>query len=172
MNKTEITDEEIEKLYIKLEDEAESSGYHLNPDIDFTKKLVRGLLINQGRYGYQACPCRLAAGDKKKDLDIICPCNYRDPDLDDYGTCYCGLYVDKEILSGKKKLGPVPERRFMGQKNLQQKEIKKHVDRILNLKYPVWRCKVCGYLCAREKPPEICPVCKAGRERFEIFIEK
>jgi len=82
------------------------------------------------------------------------------------------LYVDEEILSGKKKLGPVPERRFMGQKNLQQKEIKTYMDKVLNLEYPVWRCKVCGYLCAREKPPEICPVCKAGRERFEIFIEK
>ncbi len=172
MNKTEITDEEIEKLFIKLNDEAESGGYHLNPDIDFTKKLVRGLLVNQGRYGYQACPCRLASGNKEKDLDIICPCDYRDPDLDDYGACYCGLYVDKEILSGNKRLSPVPERRFMGQKNLQEKEIKKYMDKVLNLEYPVWRCKVCGYLCAREKPPEICPVCKAGRERFEIFIEK
>ncbi len=34
---------------------------------------------------------------------------------------------------------------------------------------PVWRCKVCGYLCAREKPPGVCPICKAQRERFEIF---
>jgi len=33
----------------------------------------------------------------------------------------------------------------------------------------VWRCKVCGYLCAREKPPGVCPICKAQRERFEIF---
>lgn len=35
--------------------------------------------------------------------------------------------------------------------------------------YPVWRCKVCGYLCARDKPPGVCPICKAGRERFEPF---
>ncbi len=34
---------------------------------------------------------------------------------------------------------------------------------------PVWRCKVCGYLCARDKPPGVCPICKAGRERFEPF---
>jgi len=172
MKKAEIADEEIEKLYIKLKDDAGSGGYHLNPDTGFTKKLVRGLLVNQERYGYQACPCRLASGNKEKDLDIICPCDYRDPDLDDYGTCYCGLYVDKEILSGKKELNPVPERRFMGQKKFNQKEVKKYMDKVLNLEYPVWRCKVCGYLCAREKPPEICPVCKAKRERFEIFIEK
>lgn len=33
----------------------------------------------------------------------------------------------------------------------------------------VWRCRVCGYLCARAGPPETCPICKAGRERFEPF---
>jgi len=33
----------------------------------------------------------------------------------------------------------------------------------------VWRCKVCGYLCARTEPPEVCPICKVGRERFEPF---
>ena len=168
----EITDEEIEKLYIKLKDDAESGGYHLNPDVKFTKKLVRGLLLNQRRYGYQACPCRLASGKKEKDLDIICPCDYRDPDLDDYGTCYCALYVDKEVLEGKKKVSSIPERRFAEEKRVQGKEIKMSKDKVLNLKYPVWRCKVCGYLCAREKPPEICPVCKAKRERFEIFVER
>ena len=34
---------------------------------------------------------------------------------------------------------------------------------------PVWRCRVCGYLCGREGPPEVCPICKASRERFERF---
>ena len=33
----------------------------------------------------------------------------------------------------------------------------------------VWRCKVCGYLCARTSPPETCPICKVSRERFEPF---
>jgi len=38
------------------------------------------------------------------------------------------------------------------------------------LSYPVWRCKVCGYICAREEPPEICPICKVKKDRFERFI--
>ena len=38
------------------------------------------------------------------------------------------------------------------------------------LKYPVYRCKICGYLCARENPPEICPICKAEKDRFERFL--
>jgi rubrerythrin len=39
-----------------------------------------------------------------------------------------------------------------------------------SLPFPVWRCTVCGYLCAREHPPEICPICKVKKERFERFI--
>ncbi|MGD2166168.1 MAG: ferredoxin:glutaredoxin reductase, partial [Anaerolineae bacterium] len=34
---------------------------------------------------------------------------------------------------------------------------------------PVWRCRVCGYLCARERPPGRCPICKATQERFDRF---
>ena len=76
--------EEIDKLHAKLKKEAEDYGYHLNPDVDFTRELVQGLILNQKRYGYWNCPCRLASGNKAEDLDIICPCDYRDPDLTDY----------------------------------------------------------------------------------------
>jgi len=167
--KTDINKKEVEELYRKLNADAESGGYHLNPDTDFTKRLVSGLLVNQKRYGYQTCPCRLAAGEKEKDLDIICPCDYRDPDLDEYGTCYCALYVDKEILEGKKKVKPVPERRYKQKSSDRKEKGKKTQNKILNAGYPVWRCKVCGYLCARENPPAVCPICKAKRERFEEF---
>jgi len=83
-----VSKEDIDQLYSRLKKEAEATGYFLNPDIDFTKSLVKGLLVNEGRYGYWACPCRLAEGVKSTDLDIICPCDYRDADLGQYGTCY------------------------------------------------------------------------------------
>jgi ferredoxin-thioredoxin reductase catalytic subunit len=34
------------------------------------------------------CPCRLSGGSREADLDVICPCDYRDADLDEYDTCY------------------------------------------------------------------------------------
>ncbi len=81
MTNAEVTQAEIDKLYEKLYREAEAGGYHINPDAGFAKELVKGLITNERRYGYRACPCRLAMGDKEKDLDIICPCDYRDADL-------------------------------------------------------------------------------------------
>ncbi len=83
-----VAQEEIDRLYEKLKKEAEVGGYHLNPDVEFTKALVKGLLVNEKRYGYQACPCRLASGHKDEDLDIICPCDYRDADVVEFDACY------------------------------------------------------------------------------------
>ena len=81
--KGEVTPQEVERLFTRLDEEAESAGYHLNPDRKFTLGLIEGMLVNERRYGYWACPCRLASGVKKEDLDIICPCDYRDADLDE-----------------------------------------------------------------------------------------
>ncbi len=83
-----IGQEDINKLYEQLNKDARSGGYFLNPDVEFTKSLVSGLLTNERRYGYPACPCRLASGIKEEDLDIICPCDYRDADVVEYGTCF------------------------------------------------------------------------------------
>jgi rubrerythrin len=30
----------------------------------------------------------------------------------------------------------------------------------------LWYCRQCGYVCYREDPPYICPICKAKREMF------
>lgn len=79
---------ETEALREKLSCEAEAGGYHLNPDPSFTCELVEGLATNIERYGYPLCPCRLTGGGREADLDIICPCDYRDPDLEEYETCY------------------------------------------------------------------------------------
>jgi len=165
----DVSSGEVDRLRKTLSEEAESGGYHLNPDGDVTGELVKGLIVNEKRYGYRACPCRLASGDKEKDLDIICPCDYRDPDLTDYNTCYCGLYVSQGVVDGKVKIGSIPERRPPPDKRIRMK-VKKKVTGLTSLPLPVWRCRVCGYLCAREGPPEVCPICKAKKERFERFI--
>ncbi len=174
MKSTEVTTAEIDKLYEILYREAEAGGYHLNPDVKFCKELVKGLIINERRYGYRVCPCRLASGEKGDDLDIICPCDYRDPDVLEHNACYCALYVSGVALKGKAKIGSIPERRPpMRERQKQKAAIAPAVSAItggLKLPLPVWRCKVCGYLCARDAPSEVCPICKAKKERFERFI--
>ncbi|MFA6002059.1 MAG: ferredoxin-thioredoxin reductase catalytic domain-containing protein [Thermoleophilia bacterium] len=173
---SEISEKEVDELFERLRHDAEASGYHLNPDTEVTRDLVRGLIANRNRYGYQACPCRLSSGEKEKDLDIICPCDYRDPDLSEYGMCYCALYVSGPILSGEKEISSIPERRPPEEVRAQDRESRAagvypgDVPEGKHLSKPVWRCRVCGYLCGRDEPPEKCPICGAQKERFERFM--
>lgn len=170
----DVTAGEVDALYGQLKKDVERKGYRLNPDETFTKSLIEGLLVNDKRYGYESCPCRLGSGEKAEDLDIICPCDYRDADVDRYGACYCGLYVSDAIFTGMQKLSPIPESRPPAEERVRLKEQLK-ADAFSPASggrakpYPVWRCKVCGYLCARDSPPDKCPICNVSKERFERF---
>ncbi|KQC04969.1 MAG: ferredoxin:glutaredoxin reductase [Methanoculleus sp. SDB] len=165
----DVSEDEISARVARLRNEAEHSGYHLNPDMSVTRHLVRGLIANEKRYGYQACPCRRAAGKREDDLDIVCPCDYRDPDLAEYGSCYCALYVSDMIAEGRAEAAPIPERRPAASERSgfvrpQETDVPR------KLAYPVLRCPVCGYICARNAPPEHCPICHATGERFRKFF--
>ena len=112
--------------------------------------------------------CRMATGDFETDRDIICPCEYRDIDVKEYGACYCSLYVDKETSeSGETK--SIPERRPM------EKQVRSYG---LGFEMPddasaevipgrkLMFCKVCGYVTYRDEAPYICPICRAKKEMF------
>ena len=161
-------DRRAEQLRVVLDRQAEVSGYHLNPDPDMALMLLRGLVMNLDRYGYPGCPCRLMSGKKIEDLDLICPCDYRDEDLVKYGTCYCNLYISKAVKEGKEPSHSIPERRLPTFEE-RKAEMKKRRDDPEAAGIKLWRCKVCGYVCARESPPDECPVCFAEKSRFERF---
>ena len=102
---------DIEKLYEMLKKVQEAKGYYFNKNRDRTFELLAGLIVNKERYGYMCCPCRLASEDREKDKDITCPCIYREPDVKEFGSCYCNLYVSKEWNEEKIPHAYVPERR-------------------------------------------------------------
>lgn len=173
----------LDKIRRRAESDAKSHGYYLNPDSGFLKNLLEGLQKNEERYGYASCPCRLASGKFEFDRDIICPCDYRDPDVEEYGYCYCALYVRKDVSEGKTSVAPIPERRP------REKQVKAYTvteetvaekpsettsvvsEKPSKTRLKMWYCKQCGYVCFREEPPYVCPICEAKREMFgEITI--
>jgi len=176
----------LEQARKRAESDARTNGYYLNPDEDFVRDLLEGLVRNEERYSYPSCPCRLASGKLEFDRDILCPCDYRDPDVEEYGCCYCALYVRKDVFEGKTAIRPIPERRPIekqlrayaisaevpAQKPTETVTAPLQVGKETSLtKLKLWYCKQCGYICFREDPPYICPICKAKREMFtEITI--
>jgi len=173
----------FEHVRRRAESDARSRGYHLNPDEDFLRDLLEGLKKNEERYGYPSCPCRLASGNFELDRDIICPCDYRDPDVEEFGTCYCGLYVRKDVFEGKMSVASIPERRPLEKQtrtygisaeapSAQPLAVSTVKAEPAKIKPKLWYCKQCGYVVFREEPPLICPICKAKREFFaELRIE-
>lgn len=174
----------LEQARTRAEADARTSGCFLNPDKEFLNNLLEGLKTNEERYGYPSCPCRLASGKFEFDRDIICPCDYRDPDVAQYGCCYCALFVRKDVYEGKTAVQPVPERRPVEKQNrayqasadattteARAATTPKVVKAPSQVRMKMWYCKQCGYVCFREEPPYICPICKAKREFFsEITI--
>jgi ferredoxin-thioredoxin reductase catalytic subunit len=166
----------IEAVRVRAEADARTNGYYLIPDQELLQLFLEGLKVNEERYGYPTCPCRLASGKFEFDRDIICPCDYRDPDVQEYGACYCRLYVDKKIYESK-DLPSVPERRPVEkQATAYQSGVNPEVASAAKMpekttkpsdsKQRLWYCKQCGYVTYREEPPYICPICKAKRELF------
>jgi ferredoxin-thioredoxin reductase catalytic subunit len=173
----------LEKVRQRAESDAKTYGYYLNPDQKFLQDLLDGLKRNEERYGYPSCPCRFASGNLEIDRDIICPCDYRDTDVAEFGACYCALYVRKDVFEGKMAVQPVPERRPMEKQTRSYEAIPKaSAEKKAKISQPVaketskirkrlWYCKQCGYVVFREDPPYICPICKAKREMFaEVAI--
>jgi len=175
----------VEKVRQRAEADAKTNGYYLNPDLEFLKDLLEGLKRNEERYGYPSCPCRLASGKFELDRDILCPCDYRDPDVAEYGCCYCALYVRKDLYEGKTPVLPIPERRPAEKQArayastgeaaagaaAERTPVPKAEGESVRVKKKLWYCRQCGYVVFREDPPYVCPICKAKREMFaEIEI--
>ncbi|MEM3578345.1 MAG: ferredoxin-thioredoxin reductase catalytic domain-containing protein [Candidatus Bathyarchaeia archaeon] len=165
----------LEEIRRRAESDAKTHGYYLNPNEEFLKELLEGLKRNEERYGYPSCPCRLASGKFELDRDIICPCDYRDIDVEEFGACYCALYVRKDVFEGKTPISPVPERRPIAKQvkaygssaeTIAEKPREEPVAEAHGAKMKLWYCKQCGYVVYREEPPYICPICKAKKELF------
>ena len=90
---------------------AQKQGWELNRDEEHLEIIISGLMKYYNRYGYFACPCRDASGVKERDSDIICPCDYCLPDQEEFGHCYCGLYLTKDFFKSGSEPQSIPERR-------------------------------------------------------------
>lgn len=102
---------DAQQLYEMLKKAQEPKGYYFNKDKERVLDLLESLILNKERYGFMVCPCRLASGDREQDRDIICPCVYRAPDVEEYGSCYCSLYVSEDWNEKRIPHAYVPERR-------------------------------------------------------------
>jgi len=172
MNVPGITEAAIEAAYAAYKSDAEKNGYRLNPDEEFVKNLIRGLLKNEQRYGYRACPCRLAYGIKEQDSRCgLSPAITGIVDLEEHGACYCALYVNEAIASVSRRSHRSPKRRPPRSEAYEGRSGQgRFNDRAPGLSPAGLALQGLRVSLRTEQPPGICPICKATKERFERFV--
>lgn len=75
----------------------EKNDFILNPDNEHVDKIIDGILKNEEIHGLKICPCRLRDGTKDRDLQLICPCNFKIQETwKEKGRCWCGLFVKRD----------------------------------------------------------------------------
>lgn len=76
------------------EEFTKKNDFKLNPE--FADKVAKGVLENEKIYGLKLCPCRLRDGTKKRDIELICPCNFKiQENWNTKGECWCGLFIKR-----------------------------------------------------------------------------
>jgi rubrerythrin len=84
-------------------------------------------------------------------------------DVKKYGSCFCALYISKDIFESGKMSVSIPESRAKdklfgidyGNVNLKQTSDKK------------WKCEICGYEYSGSETPKSCPKCGTPKEMFK-----
>jgi ferredoxin-thioredoxin reductase catalytic subunit len=86
--------QELIKIWEKF---TEGNDFILNPDKEHVEKVADGVLVNEKEKGLKYCPCRIGTGDFDKDLELLCPCNFKIQECwTEKNECWCGLFVRKK----------------------------------------------------------------------------
>ena len=85
--------EEVRKSWEKF---TENKDFILNPDRGLVDKIIDGVLENEKKFGLKLCPCQVRDGTRGRDLELLCPCNFKIQDAwKKKGECWCGLFVKR-----------------------------------------------------------------------------
>ena len=75
---------------------SEKNDFMLNPDSEHVDRIIDGLMTQEKNFGLKLCPCRLRDGSRERDLELLCPCNFKIQETwDKEGRCWCGLFVKR-----------------------------------------------------------------------------
>ncbi len=99
------------EMLLEILKKEEAKGYFLHADEEHVMGTIEGLIENHNTHGYLCCPCRMPCEDAVHDEDIICPCAYRDEDMQEFGACFCTLFVTEENKDDPNFFPEVDDRR-------------------------------------------------------------
>ena len=76
---------------------AAQKNYVLNPSLMMSKNLEVWLSEMEATFGKRYCPCFEPSGDAVLDKKMMCPCEYIEDEIAEYGTCHCALFGSSDL---------------------------------------------------------------------------
>ena len=67
-------------------------GYAINPNWMMATNLKSNLCEMEATFGKRYCPCFEPSGDAVLDKKMMCPCEFVEDEIAEYGTCHCALF--------------------------------------------------------------------------------
>ena len=80
-----------------IEKYCEKYDYIMNPNWMMSTNLKSNLCEMEATFGKRYCPCFEPSGDKVLDKKMMCPCEYVEDEIKEYGTCHCALFGPADL---------------------------------------------------------------------------
>jgi len=84
---------------------------HLHRGCCLRQELIAGLLTNEPGTATGPVPADWLRVTRQMTWILSAPGDYRDADLEEYGACFCSLYVSDAVAKGERMVSSIPERR-------------------------------------------------------------
>ncbi len=88
---------------------ARKKGYRVNPHWMMYTNLRLWLVEAEDTFGRRYCPCFEPSDDEELNRALICPCRFMEQDIEEKGTCHCGLFgrhdlTDDEFMASEERI--------------------------------------------------------------------
>ena len=80
-----------------MEKYCEQNNYVMNPSWMMATNLKSNLCEMEETFGKRYCPCFEPSGDKELDKKMMCPCEFVEDEIKEYGTCHCALFGPADL---------------------------------------------------------------------------
>lgn len=84
--------EQVKKQNKWIQKYTTQKNYALNPSWMMTTNLEIWLSEMEATFGKRYCPCFEPSGDAQLDKKMLCPCEFIEDEIKEYGTCHCALF--------------------------------------------------------------------------------
>lgn len=83
---------EVKKQGKWMQKYIKKNNYALNPNLMMTTNLKVWVSEMEATFGKRFCPCFEPSSDNELNKKMMCPCEYVEDEIKEYGTCHCALF--------------------------------------------------------------------------------